>query len=113
MFVFLQSSLSESSKEEQAKLFQAGQGGELHPVMCVDKRLDELSAFSALVAEAQNMEQDWQIVLIGCLSGANGNFPSSDEAEQPLMKMVQAVQNGGDLSKYLAFDKNGTLLQFS
>lgn len=81
--------------------------------MCVDKSLDELSTYSALVAEAENMEQDWQIVLIGCLSGANGQFPSSDEAEQPLMTMVQAVQNGGDLSKYLAFDRIGTLVQFT
>lgn len=111
--MFLQASLSEDSKEEQAQRFHAGQGGELHPVMCVDKHLDELTTFTDLVTEAENMEQDWQMVLIGCLSGNNGVAPSTDDAEQPLMVMVQAVQNGGDLSKYLAFDRRGTLVQLA
>ena len=80
--------------------------------MYVDKALDDLSSFSDLVLESEQMGQDWTIVLIACLSGRNGNIPSSDEAVQPLERMVQTVQNGGDLSKYMAFDRNGALIQF-
>ena len=80
--------------------------------MCVDKTLDELGSFSDLVAESKRMEQDWQIVLVACLSGRNGVVPNSGEAEQPLKMMVQTVENGGDLSKYMAFDRHGTPIQF-
>ncbi len=80
--------------------------------MCVDKTLDELGSFSDLVAESESIEQNWQIVLVAGLSGRNGVAPSSDEAAQPLKRMAQTVENGGDLSNYMAFDKNGSPIQF-
>lgn len=113
LFVFFKASLPENCGDEQASRFHSGQGGELQPVMCVDKTLDELGSFSDLAAEAERMEQDWQMVLIACLSGRNGVAPDSDEAEQPLKMMMYAVQDGGDLSKYLAFDREGTLVHFN
>ena len=93
--------------------FHSGQGGELKAIMCVDKDLEELTDFADLVTESEQMGQDWSMVLIACLSGKNGILPTASEAEQPLKMMVQAVQNGGDLSRYLAFDKQGVLLHFS
>lgn len=80
--------------------------------MCVDKTLDELGSFSDLVTESESMGKNWQIVLVAGLSGRNGVVPSSDEAEQPLKRMVQAVESGGDLSNYMAFDKNGSPILF-
>jgi hypothetical protein len=113
LFLFLKVSLPENHKQDQESRFHAGQGGELQPIMCVDKALDELGSFSDLVAEAEKMEQDWQMVLIACLSGKYGIAPNSNEAELPLKVMMQTVLDGGDLSKYLAFDKEGTLIQFN
>ena len=113
LFVFLQASLSDDAKNKQKQQFDSGQGGELQPVMCVDKNLDELGGFADLVEESKQMQQDWQIVLVAGLSGKNGHFPDSSEAEQPLNMMVQAVEQSGDLSKYLAFDKQGALIHFS
>lgn len=81
--------------------------------MCVDKTLNELGSFPDLVTEAESMKQDWQIVLIACLSGKNGIMPSSDDATQPLKMMVQTVEGGGNLSNFLAFDKNGQPIRFS
>jgi len=112
LFVFLQSSLSRDHGTEKAERFNAGQGGELQPVMSVDKTLDELGSFADLVAESERTQQDWHIVLVAALSGRNGMMPTSDEAEQPLKLMMQAVQTGGDLSKYLAFDRSGTPVHF-
>lgn len=113
LFVFLQASLPADHNDTDAHRFHSGQGGELKAIMCVDKDLAELTNFADLVSESEQMGQDWSIVLVACLSGINGNSPTSEEAEQALKIMVQTVQNGGDLSKYLAFDKQGVLLSFS
>jgi len=81
--------------------------------MCVDKTLDELGNFTDLVAESKHTGQDWQIVLIAALSGKNGTPPSSADAEKPLKMMVHSVESGGDLSRFMAFDNEGSPLQFS
>jgi len=80
--------------------------------MCVDKTLDELGSFSDLVEESKQMQQDWQLVLIAALSGRNGITPSSAEAEKSLKMMLHAVENGGDLSRYITFDRDGIPVQF-
>lgn len=112
LFVFLRASLPDDPEDEETRRFHSNQGGALQPIMCVDKRLDELGSFSDLVAESEKMEKDWQVVLLACLSGRNGVVPNTDAAVQPLKMMVQTVQSGGDLSKYMAFDRNGTPVQF-
>ncbi|MBQ0711802.1 MAG: ribonucleotide reductase subunit alpha [Porticoccus sp.] len=112
LFIFLRASLPDDHGEKDASRFHSGQGGALQPIMCVDKTLGELSIFSALVAEAERIEKDWQIVLVAGLAGKNGVAPSSDDAEEPLKMMLHAVENGGDLSKYMAFDREGVPVQF-
>ncbi|PHS70210.1 MAG: ribonucleotide reductase subunit alpha [Methylophaga sp.] len=113
LFVFLKTSLPTDHEGDEEQRFQSGQGGVLQPLMCVDKPLDELTDFVDLVKESDAMGQDWQIVLVACLSGLGGVMPSSTETELQLKMMVQRVENGGDLSRYLAFNKAGTLVQFS
>ena len=113
LFVFLQTFLSDESNDKDKQQFQSGQGGELKAIMCVDKDLADLTDFADLVSESREMEQEWHIVLIACLSGKNGHYPTSSEAEESLKIMVQTVQNGGDLSKYLAFNNQGDLLRFA
>ena len=113
LFVFLQASLPKEHGDVEAQRFHSGRGGELQPIMCVDKDLDELSNFSNLVAESEQMKQEWTMVLVACLAGVNGTPPSSEQAESALKMMEQTVQSGADLSKYLAFDRKGELVQFS
>lgn len=112
LFVFLQASLADEASEEEASRFLAGQGGALKAVMCVDKTLDELGSFAELVEESTLLKQDWQIVLIAGLAGKKGVAPTSDAAEEPLKAMVKTVENGGDLSKYIAFDREGAPVRF-
>jgi len=113
LFVFLHATLPNDHNDADKESFHSGQGGELQAIMCVDKDLSELTDFTDLVEESKQMEQEWSIVLIACLGGVNGVAPTAEQAEEPLKMMVQAVQSGGDLSKYLAFDKQGELLHFS
>ena len=113
LFVFLKVSLPKDHEGNEKSTFNSGQGGALQPVMCVDKTLEELDGFSELVKESEKMEQEWQIVLIASLCGRNGVMPDSDEAEHSLKMMVETVQQGGDLSKFMAFDKGGEPVQFN
>jgi hypothetical protein len=113
LFVFLKASLPKDYNAEDEARFNEGQGGALQPLMCVDKPVDELTTFEALVEESKQMSDDWQIVIIAAMSGRAGIMPNSDEAKQPLEMMVQAVEQGGDLSRFMAFDKSGEPVQFS
>lgn len=74
--------------------------------MYVDKTLPELSTFSALVAESQQMGQQWQIVFVAALGGKNGALPSSEEAQATLEMMAKSVQMGA-VSNFLAYDRDG------
>jgi len=112
LFVFVKSSLPEDASDEEKTNFEAGSGGGLEPVMCVDKPLSELSTFKNLVTESEEMGKDWHLVLIACLGGVNGKMPTSEDCEKPLDIIVQNVQQGGDLSGYMAFDRDGNPLQF-
>jgi hypothetical protein len=112
LFVFLAASSPKDHGVEAINRFHAGQGGELQAIMCVDKTLEELGSFTDLVEESKKMEKDWKLVLVAALSGKNGVAPSSAETEQPLKMMVQTVESGGDLSQFMAFDKDGTPVQF-
>lgn len=111
--MFLKKSLPKDADAGEVDNFHAGSGGALEAVMCVDKDLAELSNFADLVAESEAMAQAWQIVLVACLGGNNGVAPSADDALEPLKMMVQAVESGGDLSRYMAFDRDGVPLQFA
>lgn len=113
LFVFLRAALPKDHDGDEAVCFHSGQGGALSPIMCVDKPLDDLTSFSDLVEESKNMDQDWQLILVACLSGMGGLMPTSTETDLQLKMMVQRVENGGDLSRYLAFNRDGELVQFS
>ncbi|MBU2640788.1 MAG: ribonucleotide reductase subunit alpha [Thiobacillus sp.] len=112
LFVFTRPELPDGYTEAQNQSFQAGTGGVLTPQMCVDKALDELGDFSALVDESRQMGPDWKIVFVASLPGRAGVMPSTDEAQEPLKTMIHSIQNGA-ISKYLAFDQDGDLVRVS
>ena len=113
LFVFLKASLPKDHHDSEAHGFRTGRGGALEAVMCVDKDMNELGSFSDLITESEAMGQDWKIVLVACLAGNNGIAPTTEDALQPLKMMIKTVEHGGDLSKYMAFDRQGEPLQFS
>lgn len=112
LFVFASAELPDDADEIQKERFRAGEGGFLSPVMCVDKLPVELSDFSALVEESRQTGASWDIVFVAGMSGVADISPSSDEAEQPLMMMVEAIKNG-HLGNLLAFNIQGEIVQFS
>ncbi len=86
--------------------------GTLTPVMCVDKTLDQLSTFGALVDESRNTGAHWDIVFVTTMSGRDGKAPATSEAEAPLNMMVTYIHTG-EVERFLAFGRDGQLLRFT
>ncbi len=112
LFVFTKAELPEDATEQEKVNFAQGIGGTLTPVVCVDKSPEELNSFGALLEESKKTGQDWDVVFVSSMSGHGGIAPNSDQAEQPLQMMVQAIQSGG-IGSFLAFSKTGEILDIS
>lgn len=110
LFVFASAELPEDSTPEQAARFAAGQGGALTPLMCVDKTPDELSSFAALADESRQFGQAWALVFVSSLSGQAGRVPSSQDADAPLQRMVEAIK-AGTLGQFIPFNAQGEPVQ--
>ncbi|MCK0767477.1 ribonucleotide reductase subunit alpha [Chromohalobacter canadensis] len=106
LFVFARAELPDNPDTQQQERFEQGEGGVLTPALCVDKTLDELSDMESLVVESQRTGVTWDIVFVAALAGDGTNPPTSEEAERPLQRMVEALQMGS-IDNFLAFDRQG------
>lgn len=111
LFVFARAELPEDSTPEQRTRFDAGVGGALIPLMCVDKGPDELGTFSELVEESCSLGLEWTIVFVASLAGQGGRAPTSESTEAPLQSMVEAIKAGTHRS-FIPFDRNGRPVLF-
>lgn len=112
LFVFAVAELPMQHTETQKQRFQERQGGALAPVMCVDKAPEELDSFAALVEESGRTGQDWDIAFAAVLSGVQGIAPDAATAEKAMKKMIDAIHQGA-ISKFLAFNRTGELVQLN
>lgn len=106
LFVFCRAELPDEASDAEKAAFANGEGGALTPVICVDKSLDEVSDFGALVEESRQTGQSWDVVFVAAMSGRGGMAPSSDEAQQPLTMMVESIRLG-HVGNYLPLDSKG------
>jgi hypothetical protein len=112
LFVFAARELPLNHTLGQKKRFEAGQGGALAPVMCVDKTIHELPDFAVLAQESQQTGQPWDIVFVAALPGLDGALPAIPAVERALKMMIDAVHRGA-IERFLAFDTDGQLLRLS
>jgi hypothetical protein len=112
LLVFAGASLPAGASAEQRARFEAGESGELAPLMCVDKDPGELQDFGALQAEASAMGQNWALVFAAALSGEGRLAPAATQVEAALQHMVEAVKSGR-LSGLIPFDRHGAAVQLS
>lgn len=111
LFVFASVELPDDATPAQRERFKAGQGGALHPLKCMDKRPDELASFNQLVEEASQFGPNpWGIMFAAALSGSMNRVPSSEDAEEPLQRMVEAIKRG-EHGGYIPFDTQGHTVQ--
>ncbi|NVO08018.1 MAG: ribonucleotide reductase subunit alpha [Rhodoferax sp.] len=110
LFVFAGVELPDGASAEQRAAFDAGHGGALVPLMCVDKSPEELPSFEALVAEAEQFGRRWALVFSAAMSSTRQQAPTTTDADLPLQAMVEAIKRG-DIAAYLPFDRQGLPLQ--
>ena len=110
LLVFAEASLPAGASAEQRARFEAGESGELAPLMCVDKDPADLQDFAALQAEASAMGSDWALVFAAALSGRGTQAPAAAQVEAALTRMVEAVKTG-QLSGLIPFDRRGEAVQ--
>jgi hypothetical protein len=112
LFVFSKAELPEDATPAQKKAFEQGEGGVLNPVICVDRTPEEVRDFTTLVSESEQTGHDWDIAFVAAMSGRGGMPPTSEECLQPLKMMMQQIQSGM-ISRFLAFSRQGELVQLN
>ena len=112
LFVFATAGVDADATADQKARFEAGQGGTLTPLMCVDKLPGELASFDALLEESREFEQAWDMVFVAALPGSGGASPTSLQAEAPLQRMVNSIKSGS-IGGFIPFDAQGRPVQFS
>lgn len=112
LFVFAAAELPDDASPEQRRRFEAGEGGALVPLACVDKSPAELASWEALAAESRRASPPWQVVFIAGLPGQGGRAPSAQLVDSALEAMVENVRQG-HFRGYLALDTEGEPLAFS
>ena len=112
LFVFAGAALPAGASAAQRAAVEAGEGGELTPLMCVDKAPGEIASFAALAAEAAQAGPPWAIMFAAGLSGRDGRAPTAADAEAPLQSMVEDIKNGR-IDGMLPFDRNGVPVQLA
>ncbi len=110
LLVFAGVELDDAATPEQRAAFEAGHGGTLVPLMCVDKAPDEITDFAALCKESHQAGPAWVLVFAAALSGEHGQTLDSDAAIGPLKRMVEDIRHG-TLRTFLAFDTEGHTVQ--
>ena len=106
LFVFAGAELPAGASAEQRARYEAGEGGELAPLMCVDKAAADLASFDALCAEAARAGPPWAIVFSAALSGRNGKPPTAADIDAALQHMVEAIK-AGRIDGLLPFNRAG------
>lgn len=110
LLVFTAATLPADASAEQRARFEAGESGELAPVMCVDKDPRELADFGALAAEAAQQGASWALVFAAALGGQGAEPPTAARVDTALEQMVEAVKVG-DIGRFVPFDREGHAVQ--
>ena len=110
LFVFANASLPWNADAQQRAQFEAGEGGELAPLMCVDKAPRDLADFAALVSEAERAGPPWSVVFAASLSGQAGRPPDKARIDLALETMTAAVRDGR-FGGFAAYGPEGEFLE--
>ncbi|WP_322995753.1 ribonucleotide reductase subunit alpha [Castellaniella sp.] len=111
LFVFASSGVPDDATAAQKASHARGEGGELTPLLCVDKTPAEITDFAALVQESRQTGQDWQVVFVAAMADQTAFLPDNKDVDQAFQRMTQMIKYG-TIGSLLAFDRQGDPLMF-
>jgi len=112
LLVFAGAGLAADATPQQQAQFAAGEGGELTPLMCVDKSPADIVDFTALCEESRQAGPPWAIVFAAALSVGADNRPDGTAADASLRRMVDDIRRGA-LASMVAFDREGRAVELN
>jgi hypothetical protein len=111
LFVFVRTSLQKDASAAERARYEAGKGGALLPLFCVDFGAHQVESFQRLATQADEQSTEWDKVLVACIDEPNAG-QAEPHVDHALKSMIARVHAGGDLSGYLCFARDGTPLLF-
>lgn len=106
LLLFAKAELPPDATDVQKLHFANGHGGVLTPIMSVDKGPQDIASFTQLVAEADQMSPDWQLVFVAALQNSQGQPITSGMVDDALTRMTQAVHQG-QVEGLIPFNRQG------
>lgn len=110
LLVFAAAELPHDAAPAHRARYERGEGGTLVPVVCVDKRPEQVASFAALCAEAEATGKAWEILFVAALAGRNGEAPNAQQAEHGLNTVIERIKSGR-ISDLLTVNRHGELVQ--
>ena len=110
LLIFAHIGLPADPTPEQRASFEAGRGGALSPVMCVDKPAEAFPAFAELVADADRSGNPWSVVFVAAIGHRDGVAPTAGQVEAAMQQMIEAI-GAGRPRGFALFDREGRPVQ--
>jgi hypothetical protein len=110
LLVFAHIGLPPDASAEQRSSFEAGRGGALTPVMCVDKPAEGFPPFAELAADADRSGNAWSVVFVAAIGDRNGVPPTPGQVQVALEQMIDAI-GAGRPQGFALFDREGRPVQ--
>lgn len=112
ILVYTVAELPEDATPQQRADFEAGYGGALVPVACVDKKREELTSFADLCVEARDYVPEWNVLFAGALDVPPLETLSDDKIDQTVETVLAKIK-AGQFETLIPFDANGQTIDLS
>lgn len=112
LMVLAERELPPGHTTDQARRFEAGEGGHLAPLASVDKMPKDIVSFKDFMAESLGFVKKWDAVFVASLTGTEHSLPSPEATDEAIEKMLHAIRNGM-IGGFLVFDHAGLPLNLS
>ncbi|MBK7005086.1 MAG: ribonucleotide reductase subunit alpha [Burkholderiales bacterium] len=109
LFVFVAVELPDDATPQQRAISRPATAAPWCPDV-FDKSPQELDSFDALVQEAAAFGRPWAMLFAAAMSGTVGEQLTTEAAEQPLERMVEAIKQG-QIGNFIPFDPQGHTVQ--
>ena len=110
LMVFVRAELPADATPAERAAFEAGQGGALTALSCVDKLAGELDSFATLKAEAVAVVPVWDLMFAAAANEPAHAPLSAAAIDAALQRMIAAIDSG-DVGRFAAFDPSGVVVQ--